>query len=58
MRQLHNVQLKDNISLCMQVKVSNTQFELRDLMSGQQVFKTRLYGAIVTTLVTRLLWVS
>ncbi|KAL0032791.1 hypothetical protein WJX79_010493 [Trebouxia sp. C0005] len=38
------------------VKVSNTQFELRDLMSGQQVFKTRLYGAIVTTLVTRLLW--
>ncbi len=42
----------------MQVKVSNTQFEFRDLMSGQQLFKTRLYGAIVTTLVTSLLWVS
>ena len=42
----------------MQVKVANTQIEVRNLMSGHQLFKTLLYGAIVTTLVTRLLWVS
>ncbi len=42
----------------MQVKVANEQVDLHDLISGQQTFKTRLYGATVTTLATNLKWVS
>jgi hypothetical protein len=42
----------------MQVKVANIQVDLHDLISGQQSFKTRLYGATVTTLANSLLWVS
>lgn len=46
------------VHLCMQVRYAKKLFDLQDLISGQILFKTRLYGAIVTTLVTRLKWVS
>ena len=42
----------------MQVRYAKKLFDLQDLISGQILFKTRRYGAVVTTLVTRLKWVS